>query len=136
MVNNTLEKKLESLVRCLNRLAAKRPDTLEILRKDFDVQDIISVNLERAIQLAVDITAVIISEKGLKSSNTMAGGFLVLEEAGFLPEKLSKKLQAAVGFRNISVHNYSTIDWEIVFDVIHNHLESFSDFMKIVDAIS
>jgi hypothetical protein len=37
--------KLESLRRCLNRIEEKRPDKLERLQSDVDIQDIITPNL-------------------------------------------------------------------------------------------
>ena len=132
MNNPLIAKKLESLIRCLNRIETKRTDNIEILKKDIDIQDIISVNLERAIQLSVDIAAIIISKKGLKTGNTMAEGFLELEKAGILSPDLAVKMRKAVGFRNISIHEYKSIDWEIVFEIIHNHLTNFKDFIKAV----
>ena len=46
-----LAPKLDALARCLARIESKSPFTLERLRSDADLQDIISVNLERAIQM-------------------------------------------------------------------------------------
>ena len=46
-----ISEKLESLRRCLARLKAKCPDTPEALQGDLDAQDIVSLNLTRAIQL-------------------------------------------------------------------------------------
>jgi len=132
MNNPLIAKKMESLTHCLKRIEEKRPMELSSLRSDYDIQDIISVNLERSIQLCVDIAAIIISEKNLKTSNTMAGCFQALEDNGILPVDLSGKLQSSVGFRNVSVHEYKSIDWEIVFDIIHNHMINFKQYMKII----
>lgn len=52
-MNNAVSKKCESLVRCLKRIENKRPDTYDELIKDIDLQDIISVNLERAVHLII-----------------------------------------------------------------------------------
>jgi len=101
-----IARKLESLAHCLRRIEDKKPVRLSDLENNYDLQDIISVNLERSIQLCVDIAAIIISERDLKTSNTMAGSFKILEEAGILPDDLSVKLQKAIGFRNVSVHEY------------------------------
>jgi len=97
-----------------------------------DLQDIISVNLERAVQITVDMGAIIITEKSLKPSNTMAGTFQVLANEEIISIDLAKKLQSSVGFRNISVHGYNSIDWELVFDLIHHHLCNFKEFLKSV----
>lgn len=136
MNNPLIARKVESLTHCLQRIETKKPAQLESLLNDYDIQDIISVNLERSIQICVDIAAIVISEKELKTANTMAGCFAALENADILSNDLSLKMQRAVGFRNVSVHEYRSIDWEIVFDIIHNHLVNFKQFIKAVAAIS
>ncbi|MGL1891240.1 MAG: DUF86 domain-containing protein [Spirochaetaceae bacterium] len=133
MMNEVIIKKIESLIRCIKRIEAKRPDESTALKSDYDLQDIISVNLERAVQISVDISAIIISERDIKPSNTMAGTFKALSDNSILPEELSIKLQKSVGFRNISVHEYNDIDWEFVFDIIHNHLSNFKFFIKEIN---
>jgi len=45
-----IESKLESLRRCIRRIASKTPSSGDILRSDLDLQDIIVFNLERAVQ--------------------------------------------------------------------------------------
>lgn len=131
-MNEAIIKKIESLIRCIKRIEIKRPDKISILISDYDLQDIISVNLERAVQISVDISAIIISERDIKPSNTMAGTFKALSDNSILPEELSIKLQKSVGFRNISVHEYNEIDWELVFDLIHNHMVNFKSFIKVI----
>ncbi|MBN2657483.1 MAG: DUF86 domain-containing protein [Spirochaetales bacterium] len=132
MVNPLISSKVDSLIRCLERIESKKPAQIENLIEDYDLQDIISVNLERAIQISVDIAAIIIAEKGLKTAQTMSSAFKALSDSKIIPEELSLKLQKSVGFRNISVHEYCSIDWEIVFDIIHNHLVNFRDFIRSV----
>lgn len=52
-----IEQKLESLRRCVRRVAEKCPNHADALAKDFDAQDILALNLTRAVQLCVDIGA-------------------------------------------------------------------------------
>ena len=52
-----ISEKLESLRRCLQRVQKKCPATPEELMEDPDLQDIISLNLTRAVQLSVDTVA-------------------------------------------------------------------------------
>lgn len=35
-----------------------------------------------------------------------------------------------VGFRNIAVHDDQSINWEILKQIIENHLDDFTDFTK------
>ena len=39
-------------------------------------------------------------------------------------------MKAAVGFRNIAVHSYQTVNWDIVFAISHGGLEDFRDFAR------
>ncbi len=132
MKNDVILKKIESLAKCIKRLEEKKPFSSEILKKDLDLQDIISVNLERAVQICIDICSIIISDKNYNTANTMADCFIILEENNVIPNDLSLKLQKSVGFRNISVHEYEKIDWDIVFNIITNHLSNFNEFIKYV----
>lgn len=55
MDREVIEQKLESLRRCLQRIETKCPAAAETLAADFDLQDIVALNLSRAVQLCVDI---------------------------------------------------------------------------------
>jgi Flp pilus assembly CpaF family ATPase len=48
-----LDEKLESLARCVRRVEQKRPPTLAALLADPDAQDILVLNLSRAVQILV-----------------------------------------------------------------------------------
>ena len=70
-----VEQKLESLRRCLYRIATKCPADPELLEVDFDLQDIVSLNLSRAVQLCVDIGAHLIAGMDTPPPETMAAPF-------------------------------------------------------------
>ena len=99
-----IKTKLESLRKCLDRIESKKPDTLDVLLQDIDVQDIIALNLERSVQLCVDIANHILSSLDDAPAMTMAESFERLSEKGIIPNKLAVNLKKAVGFRNLSVH--------------------------------
>jgi len=50
-----LAQKLESLRRCVQRVQEKTPSNVDQLTQDPDVQDILVLNLTRAVQLCVDV---------------------------------------------------------------------------------
>ncbi len=120
--------KLDTLGRCVARLRAKTPTSVDALIADYDRQDIISINLERAIQTCVDIAAHILADRDVPAAATMADGFDLLHKQEIISEELATRLKKAVGFRNISVHTYQTIDWCIVYSIITERLDDFSDF--------
>ncbi|MFP4409361.1 MAG: type VII toxin-antitoxin system HepT family RNase toxin, partial [Spirochaetaceae bacterium] len=126
--SDLLDVKLESLDRCLRRIKEHTPVSARSLSEDYDAQDIVSVNLQRAIQICVDVGGHLISQRGWTAPSTMAETFAVLTEHGVLGEELSARLRRAVGFRNISVHEYETIDWDRVYRLITEHLDLFREF--------
>lgn len=117
--------KLESLQRCISRIEEKTPPKVEILKSDYDIQDIISLNLERAVQISVDIAAHILSATEISTPATMSEVFLALSEVDVITVELAERLRKAVGFRNISVHEYEKVDWEIVFSICTRHMSDF-----------
>ena len=127
-----IDDKLERLRRCIQRIEHKRPALLADLVADYDLQDILSVNLERAIQLCVDIAAHIIAAREISAPTTMAAAFESLQVLQVLSPELATSMKKAVGFRNIVVHNYQEIDWEIVFNICHYKLDDFRAFAQAI----
>ena len=132
MDREVVEQMLESLRRCLQRIQTKCPADAETLATDFDLQDIVSLNLSRAVQLCVDIGAHMISGMDVAAPDTMGQTFDILTQGGVIPAALAINLKKAVGFRNIAVHNYDAINWHIVHSIAKDHLADFSAFARVV----
>lgn len=127
-----LQEKLESLARCVRRVELKRPQSLAVLETDPDLQDILVLNLSRAVQLCVDIGSHVISSTNAPAPQTMGEVFTTLATLGNISGGLAARLRSAVGFRNIAVHNYSRVDWAIVFEISSRYLDDFRDFAAAV----
>ncbi|MBK9441176.1 MAG: DUF86 domain-containing protein [Comamonadaceae bacterium] len=132
MDREVIEQKLESLRRCLQRIQTKCPSDAQTLGEDVDLQDIVSLNLSRAVQLCVDIGAHLISGLDSAPPDTMGQTFDILAQTGLITASLALNLKKAVGFRNIAVHNYDAINWEIVHSIAKNNLTDFVAFAKLV----
>ena len=135
MDREVIEEKLESLRRCIQRVSEKTPPDSETLGRDLDLQDILTLNLSRAVQLCVDIGAHLIADLDAAPPTTMGQTFDILNKAAIIEEDLAIRLKKAVGFRNVAIHNYEAIDWEIVHAIAKNHLEDFVRFAKAVDSM-
>ena len=130
-----IEQKLESLRRCLQRVREKCPKDVETLNGDFDAQDILTLNLTRAVQLCVDIGAHLVTTTSFPPPDTMGQTFDILMQASILPGELTGRMKRAVGFRNLAIHNYDAINWAIVYAIAQYHLTDFEDFARaVVDA--
>ncbi len=135
MDRDIVQNKLESLIRCVYRTETKTPPSLESLETDLDIQDIIVVNLERAVQICVDIGSHLLSASKTSSPVTMADVFRDLSGNGIIPADLAGRLARSVGFRNIAVHQYQSINWSIVYSIITRQLDDFRQFAGCVQTL-
>jgi uncharacterized protein YutE (UPF0331/DUF86 family) len=125
-----LAEKIESLRRCIQRIEDKKPDNVNLLIQDLDLQDILVLNLTRAVQLSVDIGSHIISDTSEPPPQTMGEVFTTLNKLGAITPDTCGPLKKAVGFRNVAVHHYEVINWEIVYAICQNSLEDFRRFAR------
>ena len=126
--------KLESLRKCVDRIESKKPETLDDLLQDIDTQDILALNLERSIQLCVDIANHILSSLDDAPAMSMAESFERLSENEIISVELAGNLRRAVGFRNLSVHAYDKIDWSLVWNILEGDLNDLVRFLECVDS--
>lgn len=123
--------KVTAIQRCLKRIkdvTGLKPDTLD----ELNVQDIFVLNLQRAVQATIDLATHIIASEGLGMPDTIKGNFVLLENEKIINKKLSKKMQAMVGFRNIAIHDYQNIDVEILKSILAKHLKDLEDFYTAI----
>jgi uncharacterized protein YutE (UPF0331/DUF86 family) len=132
MDRKVIEQKLESLRRCIQRIRDKSPFDAHKLAQDYDLQDIVTLNLSRAVQLCVDIAAHCLADRQVKAPDTMGETFDTLAATHVIDPILAAKLKKAVGFRNIAVHNYEQIDWAIVHSITTRHLDDFKEFAQAI----
>ena len=132
MDREVVEQKLESLRRCLLRMETKCPTDAATLVADIDLQDIISLNLSRAVQISVDIGAHLIAGMEVPPPDTMGQTFDVLANLKIITPEIANRMKKAVGFRNIAVHSYEAIDWQIAHAIATNHLNDFAAFAAAV----
>lgn len=114
--------KLSVIERCLARIAdvhGPRRHQLEPL----DVEDITALNLQRAVQAAIDLAAHVVADEGYGVPSDSAEIFTLLEERSVLDADLARRLRKMVGFRNIAVHEYQQLDPEIVESIVDRHLD-------------
>lgn len=126
--------KLAVIDRCLERIAEVRGRRRETLFP-VDVEDIATLNLQRAIQAAVDLATHVIASEAYGTPESMADSFTLLERRGVLDHDLAGRLRRMVGFRNISIHDYQSVNPDILEAILDRHLVDLRAFGKnIVEA--
>ena len=125
-----VREKLESLRRCVVRIEDRAPPDVAGLTGDPDVQDIVVRNLTRTIELCVGIGSHIIGATEVAAPRTMGGTFEALRQLGAIGPETCEAMTRAVGFRNVAVHNYTAINWEIVHALCTGSLGDFRRFAQ------
>lgn len=129
MKNDVILNKISVIERCMNRVRDVYANDAGSL-KDFTKQDSIILNIQRACEASIDLAMHIVAETRLGLPQTSRDAFDMLHNALIIDENTAKRLKAMVGFRNIAVHDYQTVNIDILQQIVENHLGDFTDYTK------
>jgi len=113
--------KLDTIDRCLARIEKVHGERGGNLLP-IDVDDITALNLQRAIQAAIDLATHVVAAESYGSPDSMADAFTLLERRGVIDSGLTDRLRRLVGFRNIVIYEYQSIDPAVVETIVEHHL--------------
>ena len=99
---------------------------------DIREQRFVEHTLQIAIQSLLDVSSHIVSDEHLGEPRTNRELVDLLERGGWLPGDLAQRLRNMIGFRNILVHGYETVDLAIVREVVERRLGDLLEFVAIV----
>jgi len=123
--------KLATIRRCIGRIReATGGDAERVI--DIDVQDIVVLNLQRAIQAAIDLAAHVIAQRDWGLPDSLKAHFTILQRQKLVDPTLCKQLESMVGFRNIAVHDYEAIDVNILKRIVAERLPDLESFATAV----
>jgi uncharacterized protein YutE (UPF0331/DUF86 family) len=128
-MDEILLNKKSSIERCIKRV---REDYQDDFTTNYTKQDSVILNIERACQLSIDMGNRIVKLRSLGLPQSNRDTFLKLEKAGIISADLSKTMQAMAGFRNIAVHDYSSVNIEVIQNIINNHLKDLLIFCELM----
>jgi uncharacterized protein YutE (UPF0331/DUF86 family) len=97
---------------------------------DTILQRAVERTLMNVIQACIDLAQYIRATEDLSPSGTGKAEIEALGNASILSEETVRKLQEAVGFRNILAHRYGTVDHDVVYDVLSEDLHWFEQFQQ------
>jgi uncharacterized protein YutE (UPF0331/DUF86 family) len=131
MTRDVILNKTEVIQRCLQRIEevyGHQPANL----RDFTKQDSIVLNLQRACEACIDLAMhlVAVNRWGIPQSSRDAFEFLFKHDV--LDRHLTDRMKAMVGFRNVAVHDYQSINLAILQNILDHHLDDFRQFSKAV----
>lgn len=88
-------------------------------RADSDLRDI----LERNFQVAIDLANELIAARGWRTPASAREAFEVLAENGAFDRTRIASMNGWIGFRNLIVHGYASVDAGIVVRILETELD-------------
>ena len=125
-----IAKKLGEIETCVRELGTLA--RVDRIRHDIRERRFVEHTLQLAIQAAMDVASHIVSDERLGEPRTNRELFDLLESRGWVAPDLARTLRNMVGFRNVLVHGYDTVDLDVVEDVLRSRLGDLQEFAAVI----
>ena len=125
-----LEKKLAFIETCVREL--RQLSQPARIAHDIREERFVAHTLQIAIQAALDIASHIMSDERLDEPRTNQELFDLLQRHHWLSSALTETMRKMVGFRNIVMHGYQSVDPAIMRDIVEHRLDDFLAFTAAI----
>ncbi|MFP4365112.1 MAG: type VII toxin-antitoxin system HepT family RNase toxin [Spirochaetia bacterium] len=125
-LDDILLQKSSIIERALRRVSEEY--TLDPELESYTHTDALILNLERACQAVIDIAMHIVAKEHISVPKTSAHAFLMLRDTGIITDTSARKMTAMTGFRNIAVHQYQSINMDILRVIAETGWKDIVDF--------
>ena len=124
--------RFQDIRQSLERLERIKKFSREAFLSDQDALDLACYRLLVAIQAAIQICFHVCARQLQRVPEEYAECFAILGEAGIIPQELSRNLQKMARFRNMLVHLNWTVDYERLYNIIHENLDDLRRFVRAI----
>lgn len=132
MPDDVIVNKAAIIERCVARVREVYAGNPTNLVGDFTKQDSIVLNIQRACETSIDMAMYVVRTRKLGIPQESRDAFVLLESAGLLDSVLASRLKLMVGFRNVAVHDYTSLNLEVVQAIVTQHLDEFLEFSRVM----
>lgn len=130
MADDVLINKAAAIERCVARAREEYFSAPATFATDFTRQDAAILNIQRACEAALDTGQHLIRRDRLGVPQSARDVFALLAREGRIAVPLAEGLQRMVGFRNIAMHDYQSLQLAITVAIIERHLDEFLQYSK------
>lgn len=132
MADDVLINKAAAIERCVRRAREEYEKDPASFATDFTRQDAAILNIQRVCEAALDMGQHLIRRERLGVPQSARDVFELLCRGGWLEAPLLTTMKNMVGFRNIAVHEYQTLQMPITIAIITQHLDDFVRFSAFI----
>ena len=128
MADDVVLNKSAAIERCVARAREEYNADPDTFATNFTRQDAAILNIQRACEAALDMGHHIIRRESLGLPQSSRDVFDLLATAHWIEPQLAQSMKHMVGFRNIAVYEYQTLQLPITVNIIERHLDEFLTF--------
>ena len=129
--------KINEIEKYISEMRGIIPPNFKEYSNDFKTKAACERYFEKIIESVVDLTFLVIKNKGYKIPEEDKGVFDILVDEKIISLSLSEKLKDAKGMRNILAHEYGNVDDIIVFNSITKELiDDVNEFLIKIRGIN
>lgn len=132
MQDDVLLNKAATIERCVARAREEYLHDPNNFLMDFTRQDAAILNIQRACEAALDMGQHLVRRERLGLPQSGRDVFELLWNGGWIDQALAESLKKMVGFRNIAVHDYQSLQLPIAVSIITDHLQDFLRYTEVV----
>ena len=122
--------KLSRLKQYKGFLERLKEASLEELEEDFKLRGAVERYLHLAIECMIDVGNEMVSALQLRRPERYRDIPEVLAEAGVIPREFAETFASMIGFRNLLVHDYASINLRLLHEFLQTRLGDFDLFAK------
>lgn len=130
MADDVLINKAATIERCVRRAREEYAADPNSFATNFTRQDAAILNIQRACEAALDMGQHLIRRERLGIPQSARDVFALLAQGHWITPALAESLKRMVGFRNIAVHDYESLQLPITIRIIEAHLDEFLDYSQ------
>ena len=136
MPDDVLLNKAATIERCVMRARQEHAANPSTFATDFTRQDAAILNIQRACEAALDMGHHLVRRDRLGVPQGARDVFELLRRAGWIDAPLAESMKRMVGFRNIAVHEYQSLQLPITVKDLLRHTSglTFSKALLLKDA--
>lgn len=132
MDDSRLLDKIETVERCVRRAREEYFADPETFQNNFTRQDAAILNVQRACDTCIDIGFILIRTHKLGFPGSTREVFDILTRTGWISGDLLSALKGMVGYRNVALHQYVELSFDITVGVITRGLDDCLAFSRLV----
>ncbi len=123
---------MKRLEKALQILQQSSKLTFEELTGNDVLLSAVERNFQVAIECILDIGNHVIAEKGFETPDDNEDIIRILGNEGIVSSGFAERMKGMAGFRNILIHEYTGIDYGVLYDYLVHRLDDFREFARCI----